>query len=364
MAVTRIIMHVDMDAFYASVEQRDFPELRGKPVIVGGSPAERGVVAASSYEARKFGVRSAMPTSQALRECPEAILRAPRFSAYREASQAIHVIFRELTEKIEPVSLDEAYLDLTGQVMDFQHALSISRRLKKDIHDRIDLTASVGVGPNKFLAKVASDYRKPDGLFIIKPEEALNFLEPLPVRVIPGVGPKTDHRLKLMEIRTIGQLRERAVDELQEFLGRKHGERLHQLAQGMDDAPVVSSRTPKSVSQERTFTNDLSNKEEMNCILTELAEMVSQRLKKKKLKARTIGIKVRFEDFRIATRSNTIGLPSDEAGVIAEIANGMLDRLSLQGMKVRLLGVRSAGFHDPDEVDAELPDREVQLRLW
>lgn len=364
MAVTRLIMHVDMDAFFASVEQRDFPELRGKPVIVGGSPSERGVVAAASYEVRKFGVRSAMPTSQALRECPEAILRPPRFSAYREASQAIHAIFCELTEKIEPVSLDEAYLDLTGQVVDFQHALSISRRLKKDIHDRIFLTASVGVGPNKFLAKIASDYRKPDGLFIIKPEEALNFLEPLPVRVVPGVGPKTDHRLKLMEIRTIGQLRERTVEELQEFLGRKHGERLHQLAQGVDDAPVVSSRSPKSVSQERTFSHDMSDKEAMGAVLAELAEMVSQRLKKKKLKARTIGIKVRFDDFRIATRSTTMDEPDDGTDIIAEIAKGMLDRLPLQGMKIRLLGVRTAGFNNPDEVDAELPEREVQMRLW
>ncbi len=364
MAVTRIIMHVDMDAFFASVEQRDFPELRGRPVIVGGSPSDRGVVAAASYEVRKFGVRSAMPTSQALRLCPEAILRSPRFSAYREASQEIHVIFGELTDRIEPVSLDEAYLDLSGQVVDFQHALSISRRLKKDIVDRIALTASVGVGPNKFLAKIASDYRKPDGLFIIKPEEALNFLGPLPVRVIPGVGPKTDHRLKLMEIRTVGQLRERTPEELQEFLGKKHGERLHQLSQGIDDAPVASSRSPRSVSQERTFSHDMSDKEAMSAILNDLSEMVSQRLKRKKLKARTIGVKVRFEDFRVVTRSTTIDEPSDETGIIAEIAKGMLERVSLQGMKVRLLGVRTAGFDDPDEVDAELPDREVQLRFW
>lgn len=364
MAVTRLIMHVDMDAFFASVEQRDFPELRGKPVIVGGSPSERGVVAAASYEVRKFGVRSAMPTSQALRLCPQAILRAPRFNAYREASQSIHKLFRELTEKIEPVSLDEAYLDLTGQVMDFQHALSISRRLKKDILDQIHLTASVGVGPNKFLAKIASDYRKPDGLFIIKPEEALNFLEPLPVRVVPGVGPKTDHRLKMMEIRTIGQLRERSVEELQEFLGRKYGERLHHLSQGLDDAPVVSSRAPKSVSQERTFSTDLSDKEGMYAILDDLSEMVSQRLKKKSLKARTIGIKIRFEDFRIATRSNTIGEPTDDAELIADISKMMLDRFALQGMKVRLLGVRTAGFEEMDEIDADLPDRMVQMRLW
>lgn len=352
-----------MDAFFASVEQRDHPELRGKPVIVGGSPSDRGVVAAASYEARPFGVRSAMPTSQALRLCPEAILKPPRFPAYREASQTIHEIFREATDRIEPVSLDEAYLDLTGQVCDFDHAVSICRRLKSRIADQLQLTASVGAGPNKFLAKVASDFNKPDGLFIIRPDEALNFLEPLPVRVIPGVGPKTNHRLNVMGIQSVGQLRERTMEELQESLGRKHGERLFSLARGEDDAPVISSRTPKSVSQERTFTHDMSNIDGMKAILNDLADQVAERLKRKKLKARSIGIKVRFDDFRIATRSTTLDEFVDDPRPIAEAAGLLMERVQLGGSKVRLLGVRAAGFEMEDD-DASLPDRMVQMRLW
>ncbi|MBI1390309.1 MAG: DNA polymerase IV [bacterium] len=353
-----------MDAFFASVEQRDFPELLGKAVIVGGSPSDRGVVCAASYEARKFGCRSAMSTSQALRLCPQAILRPPRFQAYREASQLIHAIFHEITDLIEPVSLDEAYLDVSSQVCDFDHALSMSRRLKKDILDETHLTASVGIGPNKFLAKIASDFKKPDGLFIIRPEEAINFLAPLAVRVIPGVGPKTEQRLKIMKVFTVSDLRERSVEELQEFLGRKYGSRLRQLAFGEDDAPVVSARAPKSVSQERTFSTDMSDLEAMKVILGDLAEMVARRLNRKQLKAHTIGIKIRFEDFHIVTRATTIEEATDDAERIANVTKSLLERVPLHGDKIRLLGVRTAGFDEPRDLDEELPERIVQMRLW
>jgi len=223
--IQRIILHVDMDAFFASVEQRDHPKLKDQPVVVGGSPEERGVVAAASYEARSFGIRSAMPMSQALRLCPHAVLCPPRMTAYRKVSQQIHDIFRQVTPLIEPVSLDEAYLDITRQTVDYDHAEAIARRIRADIREETDLTASVGIGPNKFLAKIASDFDKPDGLFIILPDEVEDFLAPLPVRIIPGVGKRTEERLTELGVVTIADFREKTLGELQGLLGNRLGER-------------------------------------------------------------------------------------------------------------------------------------------
>ncbi len=353
-----------MDAFYASVEQRDHPEWRGRPVVVGGSPEERGVVAAASYEARRFKIRSAMPMSQALRLCPEAIRVPPNFSAYKAASDVIHGIFQEITPRVEPVSLDEAYLDVSEKVSDFQEAEITGRRIKENIKLQTQLNASVGIGPNKFIAKIASDYDKPDGFFVIRPEQVLDFLTPLPARLIPGVGPKTEERLRQLGIETIGQLRAKALLAVQDAVGQKYGERLHELARGIDDSPVVSEWIRKSLSQERTFAHDLWDKEAMKEILGELAREVAEGLTREGLQGRTVGIKVRFHDFRIATRALTLDHQTREEEEIRSIAVHLLDRLDLQNRRVRLLGVRVAGFDPPVPKVKKPSPRDRQITFW
>ncbi len=360
---SRIIMHVDMDAFYASVEQRDHPELRGKPVVVGGSPADRGVVAAASYEARKYGIRSAMSMAVALRLCPHAIRQPTNFKAYKAASKIIHFHFKQLTPLVEPVSLDEAYLDLTDEVMDYAHASAVGRGLKRDIKISTQLTASVGIGPNKFLAKVASDYDKPDGFFVIHPDEVLDFLSPLPVRRIPGVGNKTEEMLKRLSIQTIEELRNCSLDTLQEVFGNKHGMSLHQLARGIDPSMVISERQRKSLSQEHTFSHDLTDVEKMKEFLGVLSSQVADLLEKANLKGKTVGIKVKFSDFQTATRAFTLDHPTRNTKEIAKAAKLLLDRVDVGHKKVRLLGVRVAGF-EPDEKGESAPKEDLQLRLW
>ncbi|RJP30308.1 MAG: DNA polymerase IV [Candidatus Omnitrophota bacterium] len=361
----RIIMHVDMDAFYASVEQRDHPELRGKPVVVGGSPVDRGVVAAASYEAREYGIRSAMPMSLALRLCPHAIRRPPNFQAYQDASRIIHFHFRNITPLVEPVSLDEAYLDMSDHVMDFAHAAAVGRGLKRDIRISTQLNASVGIGPNKFLAKIASDYDKPDGFFIVHPEEVQDFLTPLPVRRIPGVGEKTERILTQLTIHTIQQLRECPLSNLQQVFGNKHGLSLYNLARGVDPSPVVADQRRKSLSQEHTFSHDLADGSKMNEFLSVLSAQVAEELEKMDLKGRTIGIKVRFDNFQIATRSFTIDHPTRDPKEITKIAKLLLERIDLTHRKVRLLGVRVAGFEtDADDCADNAAENDLQLRLW
>ncbi len=360
----RIIMHIDMDAFYASVEQRDHPELRGKPIVVGASPMDRGVVSAASYEARKYGIRSAMSMAQALRLCSNVIRRPPNFKAYKEASEIIHYYFQKITPEVEPVSLDEAYLDVTGLMKDFAHASAIGRSLKRDIRISTQLVASVGIGPNKFLAKVASDYDKPDGFFVIKPDDVLDFLLPLSVRALPGVGKKTEMRLSKLSIHTIERLRECRLDYLQNHLGGKHGLRLYELARGIDNNPVIPTRIRKSLSQEHTFSHDLGDKEKMKEFLRTLSSEVADLLDKKQLKGRTIGIKVRFNDFRIATRSYTINEPTNDSKKIAEVAVRLLDRVEFSRKKVRLLGVRVAGFETSSKDKICKSDEDIQLTFW
>ncbi|MEW6239120.1 MAG: DNA polymerase IV [Candidatus Omnitrophota bacterium] len=357
-------MHVDMDAFFASVEQRDHPELLGKPVVVGGSPADRGVVAAASYEARQFGIRSAMPMAKALRLCPQAVRRPCNFAAYKDASRRIHQMFREITPLVEPVSLDEAYLDLSEQAVDLNHAEAIGRRLKIQIKEETRLNASVGIGSNKFLAKIASDYDKPDGFYVVRPDDALSFLSPLPVRAIPGVGQKTEQRLTMMGLRTIEELRALSLEELVKAFGEKHGARLYQLARGVDSAPVVVERERKSLSQERTFSQDLSSVEGMKYFIEELSHQVADRLDKVALEGRTVGIKVRFHDFRLLTRAMTLDHPTRDPGVIAEAAINLLERVELSNRRVRLLGVRITGFDDiPDDKKISESDN-LQMTFW
>lgn len=365
MAKRRIIMHVDMDAFFASVEQRDNPDLQGKPVVVGGSPSDRGVVAAASYEARTFGIRSAMPMAKALNLCPQAIRVQPRFQAYREASLIIRECFLERTEKVEPLSLDEAYLDLTGQVLDYSHAQKVGERLKAEIKVRTQLTASVGIGGNKFLAKIASDHQKPDGFFLIPPDQVDEILPPMPIRVIPGVGPKTEQRLISMGIETIAKLREKTVEELQTEIGDKYGKRLFELARGIDENPVITERKRKSLSKERTFTHDLNNIEAMKEVLEDIAEDVAFRLKSQELMARSIGIKIRYHDFSLESRTVTVEIPTDDAETIAHEAKLLLNSADLKNKRVRLLGIRTAGFDGEPESEKTLkPKDELQLMLW
>ncbi len=353
--IPRIIMHVDMDAFYASVEQRDHPELRGKPVVVGGSLTNRGVVAAASYEARNYGVRSAMSMAKALRLCPDAIRRPCHFEVYRAVSQEIHGFFQEFTPLIEPVSLDEAYLDISESVKHMDEAAEAGRQLKQKIWDETQLRASVGIAPNKYLAKIASDYDKPDGFCLIRPEKVREFLRPLPVRVIPGVGQKTEQRMTRMGIQTIAQLEPLPLEKLVRAFGEKHGERLYELARGIDEHPVVVERIRKSISQERTFSHDLSSLESMKYFLEELARDVAELLDQKKLQGRTIGIKVRFDDFRIITRAVTLDHATKDVGEITETAFSLLERVDFSDRKVRLLGVRVASFEDQEDTSRFSP---------
>lgn len=365
MAKRRIIMHVDMDAFFASVEQRDNPDLQGKPVVVGGSPTDRGVVAAASYEARTFGIRSAMPMAKALQLCPQAVRVQPRFQAYREASLIIRECFLERTEKVEPLSLDEAYLDLTGQVIDYGHAQKVGERLKAEIKERTKLTASVGIGSNKFLAKIASDHQKPDGFFLIPPSQVDEVLPPMPIRVIPGVGPKTEQRLIALGIETIAQLREKTVEELQSDIGDKYGKRLFELARGIDENPVITERKRKSLSKERTFTHDLNNVEAMKEVLDDIAGEVAFRLKSQELMARSIGIKIRYHDFSLETRSVTVEIPTDDADTIAHESKLLLSTTHMNNKRVRLLGIRTAGFDEGSNSACTLkPKDDLQLKLW
>jgi len=344
----RKILHVDMDAFYASVEQRDRPELRGKPVIVGGRPEERGVVAAASYEARKYGIRSAMPTARALRLCPHAVLLRPRMGHYRRISQRIREIFLSYTPWVEPLSLDEAFLDVTGSERLFGPAERIGREIKRRIFQELGLTCSVGLAPNKFLAKLASDHQKPDGFTVIRPEEVEGFLRDLPVEKLWGVGPATARKLRALGLRTVGDLRRLSKEEL---IGRfgKWGLRLWERARGVDERPVVPEREPKSLSRETTFPQDVHDDRELDQVLLQLTHEVVEDLKGEGRRARTVQIKVRFADFTTITRQCTLAEPTDSPEVFLGAARKLLrERVERGGRGVRLLGVGARNLVDPE----------------
>jgi len=327
-----------MDAFYASVESRDNPELRGKPVAVGGSPESRGVVAAASYEARTFGVRSAMPMSRAVRLCPELVIVRPDFAKYREASEKVMAILHSATPLVEPLSLDEAYLDVTENLWGEPLAMNVAKRIKDRIKDELQLTASAGVAPNKFLAKIASGWQKPDGLTVIAPERVEAFLQKLPVEALWGVGPVTAKKLRaigierLVDVRTVpSELLEKTVGSLAEWLV--------QLSHGHDDRAVEPNRETKSISSETTFVKDLTDWREMNRELQALAEDVSDQLKRKGLRARTITIKVRYKNFKTVTRSHSAEYFTDSRVDIVNRAQTLLERTDAAQTAVRLLGV-------------------------
>ncbi len=342
------VLHLDLDAFFASVEQRDKPSLRGKPVVVGGVGG-RGVVATASYEARRFGVRSAMPTAEARSRCPHAAFLAGRFHAYRETSATVMALLRELSPLVEPLSLDEAYVDLAAGGLDHDTITALTetaRGLKRRVHEATGgLTASVGLAGSKLVAKVASDLQKPDGLVVVPRGEERSFLDPMPVRVIPGVGPATAERLRRVGVHTVGELAAVSREELVRLVGQAHGGSLHALARAEDDRPVVPHREAKSVSVEDTYDVDLVDRRVLEGLVDRQAAKVADRLRSARLSGRTVTLKVRLHDFSTHTRSTTLDAPTDSARVVQRLARGLLGEVDATG-GVRLLGVGVSGLAD------------------
>jgi DNA polymerase IV len=343
------VLHLDLDAFFASVEQRDKPSLRGKPVVVGGI-GQRGVVATASYEARRFGVRSAMPTHEARRRCPHAAFLAARFGAYRAASEQVMRVLRDLSPLVEPLSLDEAFVDLAAATRPADLSLAgldvVIRRLKDDVATVTGgLTASIGAASSKFMAKIASELAKPDGVRVIAPGTELELLAPMPVGVVPGVGPVTVEKLRRLGLTTVADLRTVSVTELTQVVGRAHAQALLDLAHARDDRPVIAERETKSISVEDTFETDLVDSTTLLDIIDRDARAVSARLRAAALFARTVTIKVRLHDFSTHTRSRSLLSATNDADVIADIARSLLSAVDVTG-GVRLLGAGVAGLTD------------------
>jgi DNA polymerase-4 len=338
----RRILHIDMDAFYASVEQRDHPALRGLPVAVGGSPDQRGVVAAASYEARRFGVRSAIPMSRAVRLCPSLVIVRPDFTKYRAVSQQVFGIFREVTPLVEGLSLDEAYLDVTENAWGETLGMTVARRIKDVIRERTGLTASAGVAPNKFLAKIASGWQKPDGLTVIAPERVEQFLQGLPVDALWGVGPVTARKLRSRGIEKLVDVRTADAALLEAAVGSLAGW-LQQLARGIDDRPVVSEHEPKSSSSENTFVTDLVDADEIRGHIRDMARAAAGWLVRRELYARTVTIKVRYSDFTTITRSHSDIPTRDEEAIVCR-AVALLDKTEAGTRPIRLLGASVSNF--------------------
>ncbi len=342
----RKISHIDMDAFYASVEQRDNPSLKGKPVVVAWK-GKRSVVCAASYEARRYGVRSAMPAVQAERLCPDAIFLPPDFPRYQAVSQAIREIFRRHTDLVEPLSLDEAYLDVTTNKMGLPTATLVAKTIRRQIWEELNLTASAGVAPNKFLAKIASDWKKPNGLFVIQPHEVQDFLMPLPVGRIPGVGKVTEARMTQVGIKTVGDTFRMDIETLEKQFGR-WGTRLYELARGIDHNPVVPNRIRKQISAEDTFQEDVPL-EACEPHIRRLAEKVWTASRENVRGARTIGLKLKTKEFNSLTRSLTLPAPPTSYEEFTRVALGLCDRVQLApGQLYRLVGVGLSNFQDED----------------
>ena len=347
----RKIVHIDMDAFYASVEQRDDPQLRGKPVVVAWR-GNRSVVCAASYEARHYGVRSAMAAVRAERLCPEAIFLPPDFVRYRAVSRLVREIFRRHTDLVEPLSLDEAYLDVTVNKTGLSTATRVARELRAQIREELNLTASAGVAPNKFLAKIASDWRKPDGLFVIQPDDIDAFLQPLPVGRIPGVGKVTEAKLFEAGVRTVGDLRGFRWETLDEMFGR-YGRRLYELARGTDDSPVVPNRPTKSVSAEDTFQQDVPLAE-TEALIRSLAQKAWTASQTETRVARTVVLKLKTREFRILTRSLTPAQPPSSCEELTSIALSLRARVDAEPNQLfRLVGVGLSNFQAQEEASAQ-----------
>jgi DNA polymerase IV len=361
-----MILHVDIDAFYASVEERDRPELVGKPVIVGGTPQGRGVVAAANYVVRKFGVHSAMPTSTALRLCPHAIVLRPRMDHYSAISAQIREILYRFTPLVEPLSLDEAFVDVTGSERLFGPSVEIARRIKRDILTETGLVASIGVAPNKFLAKIASDLEKPDALVVVEPGKEQEFLDPLPIGRLWGVGRVTGKAFEERGLRTIAQVRALPRETLQSLFG-KSGEHLWQLAHGIDDRRVVPDREAKSISHETTFPVDLTDRETLRAWLMDLTVQVAWRLRQHRLRGRTVNVKIRFASFRTITRAKTLDAPTNVTEEIWRTAAELLEHALPQRHEgLRLLGIGVSNLNETGQTQKTLfPDetREKHTQL-
>jgi DNA polymerase IV len=347
----RKIVHIDMDAFYASVEQRDDPQLRGKPVIVAWR-GKRSVVCAASYQARQFGVRSAMPAVRAEQLCPNAVFLPPDFVRYRAVSRQVHEILKRHTDLIEPLSLDEAFLDVSENKTGLPTATEVARAIRRQISMELNLTASAGVAPNKFLAKIASDWKKPDGLFVIQPDDVNSFLLPLPVGRLPGVGKVTEEKLKSLAIDTVGNLRKMDLESLDSRFGR-YGVRLYELARGIDNSPVVPDRITQSISSEDTFEHDalLADLEPM---IRKLAEKTWTAARKESRMARTVVLKLKTSEFKILTRSHTPDSPPASCDELTSIALALRSRVELNTkQRFRLVGVGLSNFRYPEDATAQ-----------
>lgn len=349
----RKIMHIDMDAFFAAVEQLDNPSYRDKPVIVGANPRGRGVVSTCSYEARKFGIHSAMPIKEAYQRCPQGIFILPRGDRYAQVSREIMNVLGEYTSLVEPLSLDEAFLDLTGSELLFGPAVEIARQIVARIENEIGLPASVGIAPNKFLAKLASDLEKPKGFVIVTRDNALQVLENLPVSRIWGVGPKTDAQLNEIGIKTIGMLRRVAPAILIAKFGEA-GEHLFRLARGIDDRPVATGEESKSVGHEFTFQTDVDDREFLKGVLLWLTDQVARRLRRYRLKGRTITVKMRDQNFKTITRRTTLSEATDFEETIYREALHLAEQAQWGSRKVRLIGVSVSGFGQNEPVQLDL----------
>ncbi|MEM9554361.1 MAG: DNA polymerase IV [Acidobacteriota bacterium] len=341
----RRILHCDMDCFYAQVHMRDDPSLRGLPVVIGGSPKGRGVIAAASYEARVFGLRSAMPAARAIKLCPQAVFIKPDFPRYREASQRIFEIFRRFTPIVQPASLDEAYLDVTDHLGEHRSATEVAQEIRARVRAECDLTVSIGVAPNRLVAKIASDFHKPDGLTVVRPERVQEFLDPLPVRRLHGVGPATEAALHELGAHTIADLRGLDQALLERRFGR-HGGGLWRFARGLDERPVRTHRVRKSLGHERTYAQDLTTLGVMDAELERLADKLADGLSERELPARTLTVKVRYDDFTTLTRSTTVDSAEVfSADAISAVARALLRQTDAGQRRVRLLGVTASGFH-------------------
>jgi DNA polymerase-4 len=358
-AQLRKIVHVDMDAFYASVEQRDDPTLRGKPVVVAWQ-GKRSVVCAASYEARRYGIRSALPALTAERLCPNAIFIKPDFVRYKAVSLAVRTIFERHTAMIEPLSLDEAYLDVTENLTGLPTATRVAKAIREQIHEELNLTASAGVAPNKFLAKIASDWKKPNGLFVIQPHEIQTFLLPLPVGRIPGVGKVTEERMKQAGIKTVADIHAMDLTSLENFFGR-YGVRLYELARGIDHSPVVANRLSKQISAEDTFPEDIPLPATEPAI-RQLAEKVWNASRNNQRSARTVVLKLKTKEFRSLTRSLTPLAPPSTCEELTAIALSLRDRVELDPSQLfRLVGIGLSNFQIDDKDPSPLSDSLLNL---
>jgi len=358
----RTILHVDMDAFYASIEEREHPELKGQPVIVGGHAEHRGVVSAANYVAREFGVHSAMPMKTARQLCPQAHYFPVRMQEYAEISRLIQQIFRKYTPLVEPLSLDEAFLDVSGSHLLFGNGQDIATAIKHDIKESLNLVASVGVAQNKFLAKIASDADKPDGLVLVESNKIHDFLDPLPISRVWGIGKVATRRFARLGINTIAQLRSLDPGFLTELFGAQ-GQHLWELSQGIDDRPVVPERQAKSISRETTFSVDVTDVEILKSVLIELVDDVARRLRKNELRGRTIHLKIRYDDFATFTRALTVNQPTNITREIEEAALLLLEqRLPERPLSIRLIGVGVTGFDTGTRQQRSLFDEEDQQK--